>query len=190
MNQKGFSLVELIAMVVVLGVLMVITVPNIAGILKNNKENIVTEDINKMVSNAKNKFNTKQAKYPEYEDQCVIMTLEYVDSNNDLKAGLNGGVYSRGESFVVVKKEKERTGSFTYRYYVRLVEEIERSSGVQKYEVPLTEHNELSNNSKEYLTNMAPKVNADMSVLSGGEAASALNEMGLGCSSINQIYTS
>lgn len=190
MNQKGFSLVELIAMVVVLGVLMIITVPNIAGILKNNKENIVTEDINKMVSNAKNKFNTKQAKYPEYEDQCVIMTLAYVDSNNDMKTGLNGGTYNQGESFVVVRKERERTGSYTYRYYIRLVEEIERSSGIQKYEVPLTEHNELSSNSKQYLTNLAPKVDADMSVISGGEAASVLQEMGLGCSSINNIYTS
>lgn len=190
MNQKGFSLVELIGMVVVLGVLMIITVPNIAGILKNNKENIVTEDINKIVSNAKNKFNTKQAKYPEYEDQCVVMTLTYVDSNNDLKSGLNGGVYNQGESFVVVRKEKERTGSYTYRYYVRLVEEIERSTGIQRYEVPLTEHNELSNNSKNYLTNQAPKVEADMSSISEGEAINALQSMGLGCSSVNQIYTS
>jgi len=189
MNRKGFSLVELIAMIVILGVLMVITVPNIAGILKNNKENIVTEDINKMVSNAKNKFNTKQAKYPGYEDQCVIMTLSYVDNNNDLKVGLNGGTYSQGESFVVIRKEKERNGSYTYRYYVRLVEEIERPSGIQKYEVPLTEHNELSSNSKEYLTNLAPKVDANMSTMGVGDAIGALQSMGLGCASISQIYT-
>ena len=190
MNQKGFSLVELIGVVVVLGILMVITVPNIAGILKNNRENIVVEDVNKMVSNAKNKINTKQAKNPPTQDDCVVMTLSYVDSNNDLKAGLNGGKYNTEESFVVVRKEREQGNSFTYRYYVRLVEDVERNNSIQKYELPLTEHNELNLNSKDYLTNMAPKIEGNMALLSAGEALSVIRDMGVQCLSITNIYTS
>lgn len=190
MNQKGFSLVELIGMVVVLGVLMVITVPNIAGILKNNKENIVKEDINKIVSNAKNKINTKQAKSPPSQDDCVVMTLDYVDSNNDLKSGLNGGKYNREESFIVIRKEREQGNSYSYRYYVRLVEDIERNGGVQKYEVPLTEHNELELNSKEYLKNLPPTLEGNMTTLSFGDATGIIQQLGLSCLSVTEIYTS
>ncbi len=190
MNRKGFSLIELIAMVVVLGILMVITVPNIAGILKNNKENIVKEDINKMVSNAKTRVNTKQAKNPKGAYSCVVMTLGYVDSNHDLKEGINGGKYNQDESFLVIRKEQESGNSYTYRYYIRLVEEIERTTGFQKYEVPLTEHNELEKNSRDYLTNLAPTVEGNMTSISNEDARTIISNMGVDCSGIEQIYTS
>ncbi|MBP5678271.1 MAG: prepilin-type N-terminal cleavage/methylation domain-containing protein [Bacilli bacterium] len=126
MNRKGFTLVELIAMMVVIGVLMVITVPNIAGILKKNRESIAVEDINKMVGNAKTKMETNKAKYPTTAG-CVVFTLKYIDNNNDFQTGVNGGYYNRDESIIVVTKEKVTPTSQTYiyRYYVRLVEEKE-----------------------------------------------------------------
>ena len=189
MNQKGFSLIELIAMVVVLGILMVITVPNIAGIVKNNRENIVKEDVHKMVSNAKTRVNTKQAKNPKGTGNCVVMTLGYVDSNHDLKEGINGGKYNQNESFLVIRKENESGNSFTYRYYIRLVEEIDRTSSLQKYEVPLTEHNELEKNIRDYLTNLAPTVSGNMAEVSTTEATTIINNMGVGCGAVEQKYT-
>lgn len=200
MNRKGFSLIELIAMMVVLGILMLITVPNIAGIIKNNRENILKEDINKLVANAKTRVNTKQAKNPTGLNECAVMTLSYVDSNNDMKEGINGGRYSQAESFLVIRKELENPGEniYTYRYYVRLVEEVERASGIVKYEVPLTEHDELSNNSRTYLKGEPPteELYIDMNVASNGEALNVINRLGeengnsIECSSVVNIYKS
>ena len=200
MNRKGFSLIELIAMIVVLGILMLITVPNIAGILKNNRENIVKEDINKLVANAKTRINTKQAKNPTGLNECIVMSLSYVDSNNDMKEGINGGRYSQGESFVVIRKELENPNGniYTYRYYVRLVEEVERSSGIVKFEIPITEHDELSNNSREYLKNEAPKEEyyINMNEASNADALYVINKLGeengnsIQCSSVVNIYKS
>ena len=40
LKNRGFTLVELLAMLVVLGILMAVTIPNITGILNQSKENM------------------------------------------------------------------------------------------------------------------------------------------------------
>lgn len=122
MNRKGFTLVELIAMMVVISVLMVIAVPNISGIIKKNRESIGAEDVNKMVRDAKTKFSVKKASYPKNVGSCVVLSMNYLDTNEDFKSGVNGETYDKDESVVVVKKVQKSSGVFGYEYYVRLVE--------------------------------------------------------------------
>ena len=55
-NNKGFTLVEVLAMLVVLGIIIGVTVPNITGILNSQKTNLIAEDGIKMIENAKNEF--------------------------------------------------------------------------------------------------------------------------------------
>ena len=56
MNNKGFTLVEILAMLVVLGILMVITIPNVTGILANNKFKVMKADADKTLDTAKIRF--------------------------------------------------------------------------------------------------------------------------------------
>ena len=123
MNRKGFTLVELIAMMVVIAVLMVIAVPNISGIVKNNRESIGVEDINKMIGNAKTKIETGKVKAPGL-NECIVISLNYLDSNNDFKTGINGGEYEKNESVIIVKKVKVTgtTATNRYKYYFRTIE--------------------------------------------------------------------
>ena len=109
MNRKGFTLVELIAMLVVIAILMAIAIPNISGVLKKNRENIGV---------------TGKAKYPASNGDCVVMTLKYINNNNDFKSGVNGGLYNDTESIIVIKKSllDASASTSTYKYYIRLVE--------------------------------------------------------------------
>lgn len=125
MNHKGFTLVELIAMLVVISVLMVIAIPNISGIIKKNRESIGVEDMNKLVRGARTKFSVKSASYPKNPNACVVLTMNYIDTNDDFKQGVNNGDYDRNESVVVVKKVAKADSVFTYKYYVRLVEKTD-----------------------------------------------------------------
>ncbi len=127
MNHKGFTLVELIAMITVLSILMVLVIPNIAGILKDNRESKAVEDVHLMISGAKTKLSTNKA-YPKKEKDCVLMTLDFIDTNQDIVDGAYGGKYDRDDSFVVVKKEKEEKEEkedsvYKYKYYFNLVEQ-------------------------------------------------------------------
>jgi len=189
MNNRGFTLIELIAMMVILGILMVISVPNIAGIIKNNREIAVAEDFNRFVNSTKTKFNTRKARYPKNVSSCVVVSLDFADTNDDLKKGMNGGKYHRGESFVVVRKEATDSGTYVYKYYVRLVEEKEQGGSMHKYEVPLTEFSEFTNNTKKHITNLPPTVDIDLLTNTNtSDVANKISQLGVSCNTIEQIY--
>lgn len=104
-NNKGFTLVEILAMLVILGIIIAISVPNISGILSKQKENISIEDANKLVETAKVKVRTKSnVDLPSESQYCNIYTMAFLDTNDDYSTGTNGGTYDKLESFVIVKK--------------------------------------------------------------------------------------
>lgn len=118
-NNKGFTLVEVLAMLVVLGIIIGVTVPNVTGILSNQKTNLIAEDGIKMIENAKNEFIvSEKVKYPE-DGKCVIFTLDRLDKNSDIENGIEGGKYNKTKSFVTVKRVAKN-----YQYSVRLIEQL------------------------------------------------------------------
>lgn len=156
MKKNGYTLVELIAMVVVIGILMVITVPNIAGIKQNSKQEIVEEDINKIVSSAKQKINTNKVSKPAEDGHCTVMTLSFINGNDDFKEGANSGTYDMENSYVVVKKVNISSTSSVYKYYVRLLEEKDG----KKYLLNFVDYDEYIKNPSDYtfeLTDYTPQ---------------------------------
>lgn len=123
MNKKGFTLIELIAMMVVLGILMAIAIPNISGILKSNKESIQVEDINKMIETTKQTFNNNVLNYPKESGGCAILTLNAINTSDDFSKGVNDGLYEQDASYIIVKRMDDTVKkTYEYIYYVRLVE--------------------------------------------------------------------
>ena len=57
MNQKGFTLMELLATIVILSIIMLIAVPNVINTLDKNKRSFTyVEDAKKMITLAEYKF--------------------------------------------------------------------------------------------------------------------------------------
>ena len=127
MKNKGFTLVELLAMLVVLGIIIGISVPNITGILANNKMNVMKADATKMVDTAKMKFSRIDPSKRPGPGKCVIYALNYLNDSGDISTGPNGGEYLQFDSFILVAKETTAGGGLQYNYYVRLIEEKDGS---------------------------------------------------------------
>ena len=53
LNYKGFTLVELLAVIAIMGMLAVILVPTISGVIKSNKENSLSNLKNSIKSSAR-----------------------------------------------------------------------------------------------------------------------------------------
>ena len=122
-NNKGFTLVELLGSMVILGLLMVMVVPNIVGILSKNKEKTYIEDAKKLVEVAKYKISMgKDVKAPYQNGKCVMMGLGYLD-NAEFTSPPNGGCYDVTRSFVLVKLNPT---THRYEYYVQLAELFDR----------------------------------------------------------------
>ena len=174
-NNKGFTLVELLAMLVVLGVLMAITIPNITGILSQSKNNQIEQDVIKMVDMAKVKMNTDEnAKYPTGKN-AILFTLSYIDDERNLLTGPNGGNYYRYDSYVVVLREGNR-----YKYYVRLVED----NKTYKYGVNITDYSTFKKNKNTLIGNVETMHN-----FTATESANTLSVNALTGDSTKSDYT-
>lgn len=127
MKNKGFTLVELLAMLVVLGILMGITIPNITGILSNQRIGTIRNDAVTMVETAKIKVAKDELiKKPTKNGECIVFSLNYLNDNDNIETGPNGGKYDEYESFVVYRRIKNYTEN-RYDYYVRIVEDNDGS---------------------------------------------------------------
>ena len=120
MNKKAFTLVELLAVVVILGVLMMIAIPNTVSLIDKNKASTVLENAKTFVSLVRTKLQTdKSLELPVNDQYVTVMNLRYLNTN-DLGESPYGGPYSLDYSYVAVKLVNNR-----YTYFVQLVTCVE-----------------------------------------------------------------
>ena len=122
-NEKGFTLVELLAVMVILGIIMLIAIPNVTGILYKNRATTYVEDAKKLATTAEYKLRGSSTGIVKpLENQCVVMNLAYLD-NSEFEDPPNGGEYLKNQSYVVIKRVNNE-----YEYYVQLIERISAST--------------------------------------------------------------
>lgn len=193
-NNKGYTLVELLATMVILGIVMAVTIPNISGISTQNKITTYAEDAKKFKNTAEYMFRGDDTVVkPTSDGDCVIVNLKYVHGN-DFDASPYGGSYMMDKSFVVMVKLNKR-----YRYYVQLVEKY-TADGADNYKgFSLLEYTELEGNT--YLdkitegVNFTPFVNINLAgtesqILGASRTSDEPNSVMeiTGCTKLLQVY--
>lgn len=56
MNKKGFTLVELLAVIIILGIVLVIAVPKITSVIETSKINSLKESVKGIAKSAENEY--------------------------------------------------------------------------------------------------------------------------------------
>lgn len=124
LNNNGFTLVELLAVFVVLGVLMAVTIPNIVGISEVNKLQNYAEDVKKFKNSVEYRFRGDSTiEKPQVNGECIIANLRYV-AGSEFDNPPYGGEYMMDQSFVVMAKVDNQ-----YKYYVQLIEDLPGDEG-------------------------------------------------------------
>ncbi len=139
LDEKGFTLIELMAVVVILGIIMVMTIPNIIGITNQNRITNYAEDAKKFKNSAEYMFRGDDTiEKPKQNGQCVMVNLKYLH-NSEFDSPPYGGEYLMDYSYVIMKKENNR-----YVYYVQLLEKLPDGAGYKGFN--LIEASQLEGN--------------------------------------------
>lgn len=193
LNNKGYTLIELLATMVIIGVVMGVTIPNITGISAQNKMTAYAEDAKKFKNTAEYMFRGDDTvKKPTVNEQCVMVNLKYLH-DNEFDNPPHGGSYDMMNSFVVMVKKNNR-----YYYYVQLVEKFD-ADGDNYKGFSLIDHTALEGS--KYLdevdegTSMAPFVsisdwgNISTILQSSRTSPSTQRITGItGCTSLLEVY--
>ena len=133
MDKKGFTLIELILVIGIIGVILAFAIPNVTITLEKNKKDQLIADAKDMAEKAKNCLLTKGY------DVCHDQSLGELDKQNEIKDSPYGAQYNRTDSKVeIVKKETEK--KYEYRYRITLTD--------GKMKISNVELNELNGNDK------------------------------------------
>ena len=115
-NKAAFTLIELLAVVVILGILMLIAIPNTISVIDQNKKTEYIENAKTFVSLVQNKVQVdKSLELPVNSNMALVVTLDFLNTK-DIDKSPYDEEYDKEASFVAITLENSR-----YVYYVHLV---------------------------------------------------------------------
>lgn len=168
-DKKGFTLVELLAVIVILGVIITIAIPNVVSTLEKNKKETFLEDAEKMISSAEYKIRSDtKIEYPN-DYSITILTLKTINSS-EIEESPYDTIYSENKSFVAIIKNKEAgEEDAEYLYYAHLVsctdaecENIDANSVESNVGINLSLLDDLNSSSRYDLVKKGKDVKRDL----------------------------
>lgn len=120
-RNKAFTLIELLAVIIILGVLLLLAVPNISKSVNKSKSNVYITNAKEMLKAAHSKINDIDIPVMPTEENAVIIpisTLTFESSSDSSPFGQ----YEQEKCYIIVTKEDGE-----YIYYINLSDTSGRS---------------------------------------------------------------
>lgn len=116
MNKKGFTLVELLAVLIILSLILFIVAPNVLNMMERSKKQKFLADAKEMISLAKykSKLSQYQSLFVASGSNCYTITM--ANLGFEKTEDVNGYTYDRSNSNVKYCLESSK-----YVYYVTLI---------------------------------------------------------------------
>lgn len=125
-DNRGFTLIELIAAITILGIIMLVAIPNMMSVSIKSKNRMYLNDANKLVSLVKYKFESDANITKPTADHGIKIKLSDLDQT-ELQTGPEGKEYDVDYSYVCIKYNST---NYTYDYYVQLRENYNEGKGI------------------------------------------------------------
>ena len=76
MKNNGFTLVELLGVIIILGVIALISITSISNTMKESKESLYNQQIDNIIVGAKTWASSHVFELPENDGESITLTLE------------------------------------------------------------------------------------------------------------------
>ena len=174
-DKRGFTLVELLAVIVIIGIMAVFAFPYISNVITGNKNKVYVQDAKKLIALAEYKMDSNDIKIEKPDPgDCIILSYTYLNDGT-LKDAPNKGEYLPGASYVVVKNVDGKM-----EYLVSLIETNDEANSFRG--VLLVSENELNTSRahevvKSYKKDELLYVNEDASMKYMGDSSRVINKV-------------
>ncbi|MBW7650788.1 prepilin-type N-terminal cleavage/methylation domain-containing protein [Anoxybacillus sp. ST4] len=123
-NEKGLTLIELLAVIVILGIIAAIAIPSIGGLIDNSKKDAHVANAQQMINAAKIAVTADKSLIPS-SGQSQNITLKKLEDDGYLETvkDPDNGTYNKEGSFVTITNSNNKLS-----YSVKL---INNKRGVQ-----------------------------------------------------------
>lgn len=99
-NRKGVTLVELLAVLVIMGIIAAIAVPTIGGLIQSSKEKAAQASYESVMGAAQNYFNFEEPAAGATFTSTQLVTLDYLDVD-PFDAAVTFTVSVGGDTFTI-----------------------------------------------------------------------------------------
>lgn len=138
-NQKAFTLIELLAVIVILAILLAIAVPKVTQYITKSRKDSLIATANDFIDAVRNSAHSDIYDLPIGTNDVTIVSLDLIGlSKGGNKSPFSGNWIPRFSYVAIVNVGTDADPD--YKYYIAIRD-------TKRYSVALTEENKISNNS-------------------------------------------
>ena len=159
MNNKGLTLVELIAVLVILSVMALIVTPNIYGSIKNYKEQLYETQIDNIKEAGKNWATDNITMLPEDDTYALSVDIKTLQDGGYLKDKLDnpkGGYFDDTNTFVLIECQKieDETNNLATNYKYKYGAYYDINEYIIKMAIKYAKSQKISSNTSYTVTDL------------------------------------
>ncbi|MCZ0756681.1 prepilin-type N-terminal cleavage/methylation domain-containing protein [Anoxybacillus sp. J5B_2022] len=133
-NERGLTLIELLAVIVILGIIAAIAIPSIGGLIDNSKKDAHVANAQQMINAAKIAVTADKDLIPA-NGKYTVLPLAYLENKGYLETVKDpdgdAGTYKKGSDSSLTNQNADPKGEYSYvlienkdtklKYYVKLI---------------------------------------------------------------------
>ena len=106
-NEKGFTLIEILAVVIILGIIMIITIPAVSNYIISSNRSAYASDLAAYIETVRAEYEMKD--YGRYitENEIMIVPLQYIklDKGDNLSSPFGDYVFDQCYAIIIAERK-------------------------------------------------------------------------------------
>ncbi len=114
-NRKGFTLIEVLAVILIIGVIMMIAVPNVANYIFGSRKSSFATNVHAYIETVRAEYEAREYGPLLDDDEIMFVPIQVVKLEKSDAGSSPFGEYDFDRSYIVIVPERN-----TYEYYANV----------------------------------------------------------------------